>query len=97
MCGPFRISAMLAGIETEHPHVFGPMGFRLDDDGDAVACFFPGQRALGWGIFVILTKYLIDVDDARSWETPKKKPGHKDRANRKKTKRSRRGDRSRPV
>lgn len=53
---------MLAGIEPEHPHVFGPMGSGFHDDGDVVTGLESGQRALARWVFPILSEDFVDGD-----------------------------------
>lgn len=60
MGGPFGVAAMLASIESEHPHILGPMGFGFHDDGDVVAGLYPGQRAFVRTVLPILGKDFVD-------------------------------------
>ena len=64
---PVGIAAVFAGIEPEGAHVLGPMRFRFHDDGDAVAGFLPGKRALRWRIAAVIWAEFID---RRQYEPP---------------------------
>ena len=55
-------------------------GFGFHDYGNAVAGFLPGQRAFGKRVGTVLPEYLVDVYVCRHEVSPKKKPGHEDRA-----------------
>ncbi len=78
--GPIGVATIVAGFETEGAHVVRPMRLRLHHHRDAVAGFLSGQRAFGWRTGAVLKEYSLDIDRCRHQGSPKKKPGHEDRA-----------------
>lgn len=80
MSCPLGVAAIFTGIEPEHAHVLGPMGLWLDDDGDAVAGFFPRQRSFVRMVLPILGEDFVNADTGSHGGSPKKKPDHEDRA-----------------
>ena len=64
--GPIGIGAIFSNVGPEGPHVGGPVGLRLDDDGHAISRFWPWQRPFVRRMSAITGEYGLHIHHGAS-------------------------------